>query len=99
MVHVMVFGNVTLAGVPEELVAAVGPLTPGRPLVIEFPAFDGRPAVRERTTWERTFGRVPIGASLLMEDSEGDLEFADNQGDAATRLGLAVDRPARITAA
>jgi S-adenosylmethionine hydrolase len=99
VVHVMVFGNVTLAGVPGDLAAAVGPLTPGRPLVIEFPAHDGRPAVRERTTWERTFGRVPVGASLLMEDSEGDLEFADNQGDAATRLGLVVDRPARISAA
>jgi hypothetical protein len=99
VIHVMVFGNVTLAGVPADLEAAVGPLTAGRRLVIEFAARDGRPAVREQTTWAQTFGRVPIGASLLMEDSEGNLEFADNQGDAAARLGLSVDRPARITAA
>jgi S-adenosylmethionine hydrolase len=96
--HVLVFGNVTLAGMPADLEAAVGPLTPGRPLVIEFAALDGRPAIREETTWAQTFGRVPIGASLLMEDSEGNLELADNQGDAAARLGISVDRPARITA-
>lgn len=97
VVHVMVFGNVTLAGVPADLELAVGPLRPGRLLVIEFDAFDRRPAVRERTRWAETFGSVPAGASLLMEDSEGNLEFADNQGDAAMRLGLSVDRPARIT--
>ena len=99
VVHIMVFGNVTLAGVPADLEAAVGPLTVGRQLVIEFAARDGLPAVREQTTWAQTFGRVPVGASLLMEDSEGNLEFADNQGDAAARLGLSVDRPVRITPA
>jgi S-adenosylmethionine hydrolase len=41
---------------------------------------------------------VPIGSSLLMADSEGQLSLADNQGDAAKRLGLVVDRPARIRA-
>jgi hypothetical protein len=34
-----------------------------------------------------------------MSDSEGQLSLADNQGDAARRLGLALDRPARIRAA
>lgn len=96
--HIMVFGNATLAGVPADLERAVGPLEVGRPLVVEFGAFEGRPAYRERTTWAETFGSVPVGASLLMEDSEGNLEFADNQGDAAARLGLTVDRPVRITA-
>jgi S-adenosylmethionine hydrolase len=43
-----------------------------------------------------TFGRVPVGASLLMADSEGQLSFADNQGDAASRLGLSLDRLVRI---
>ena len=33
-----------------------------------------------------------------MSDSEGALSLADNQGDAAGRIGLTVDRPARITA-
>jgi len=39
---------------------------------------------------------VPLGASLLMEDSEGHLSLADNQGNAAERLGLTLDRPVRI---
>jgi hypothetical protein len=34
-----------------------------------------------------------------MADSEGQLSLADNQGDAARRLGLSLDRPARIRAA
>jgi S-adenosylmethionine hydrolase len=96
IVHVLIFGNVTLAGVPADLEAAIGPLTPGRPLIVEFPAHDGAPAVEEHTVWERTFGRVPAGSSLLMADSEGNLELADNQGDVARRLGLSLDRPARI---
>ena len=54
------------------------------------------PAVEERTVWARTFGDVPVGASLLYSDSEGHLALADNQGDAAARLGLSLDRPVRI---
>jgi S-adenosylmethionine hydrolase len=96
--HVLIFGNVTFAGTPADLEAAIGPLEPGRLLAIDFPATDGRAAVREETTWAVTFGAVPLGASLLMSDSEGQLSLADNQGDAARRIGLTVDRPARITA-
>jgi len=99
IVHVLIFGNVTLAGTPADLEAAIGPLDPGRALVVEFPAHRGAPAVEEQTIWERTFGRVPVGSSLLMADSEGHLSLADNQGDAAARLGLVLDRPARIRAA
>jgi S-adenosylmethionine hydrolase len=96
IVSILIYGNVTFAGTPADLEAAIGPLTPGRPLILEFPAADGAPSVKERTVWERTFGRVPVGASLLMSDSEGDLSLADNQGDAARRLGLGMDRPVRI---
>jgi hypothetical protein len=96
--HVLIFGNLTFAGTPTDLEAAIGPLNAGRRIVVEFPAHDGRPAVREETIWARTFGDVPVGASLLMADSEGNLSLADNQGDAASRLGLAVDRPATIGA-
>jgi S-adenosylmethionine hydrolase len=96
IVHVLIYGNVTFAGTPADLEAAIGPLQPGRALVLEFPAHDGAPAVEERTVWERTFGRVPLGSSLLMSDSEGHLSLADNQGDAARRLGLTLDRPVRI---
>lgn len=96
VVHVLIYGNVTIAGTTADLAAAIGPLEPGRRVQLEFPAHDGRPAVTETTVWERTFGDVPVGASLLMEDSEGHLSLADNQGNAAERLGLAVDRPVRI---
>jgi S-adenosylmethionine hydrolase len=97
--HVLIFGNVTFAGVPSDLESAIGPLVPGRRVVLDFPAVEGAPAVREETVWAETFGRVPVGASLLMADSEGHLSFADNQGDAAARLGLTLDRPVRIGAA
>lgn len=99
IVHVLIYGNVTLAGVPSDLEAAIGPLTPGRPVRLAFPEHQGAPAATEQTIWVRTFGDVPVGASLLYADSEGHLAFADNQGDAAKRLGLALDRPVRITPA
>ena len=86
----------------SKLTVAVRPLDAnqsGRPLIVDFPAHDGTGPVQERTVWERTFGRVPVGSSLLMADSEGQLSLADNQGDAARRLGLVLDRPARIRAA
>ncbi len=98
IVHVMIYGNVTFAGRPADLEAAIGPLAAGRPLRVEFAASGDRPAVTEDTIWGRTFGSVPLGASVLMADSEGNLSLADNQGDAARRLGLAVDRPATVTA-
>jgi S-adenosylmethionine hydrolase len=98
IVHILIFGNVTFAGTPADLEAAIGPLERGRPLQIEFVEHDGAPARRESTVWERTFGRVPVGSSLLMADSEGHLSLADNQGDAAGRLGVMVDQPARIRA-
>lgn len=98
IVHVLIYGNVTFAGTPADLEAAIGPLRRGRPIALEFPAHDGAPAVEERTVWARTFGDVPLGASLLYSDSEGNLALADNQGDAARRLGLALDRPVRVTA-
>lgn len=96
VIHIMVYGNVTLAGRTGDLEQAIGPLTPGRRLRLEFPVHEGPAAVTETTVWERTFGSVPLGSSLLMEDSEGNLSLADNQGNAAERLGLVVDRPVRI---
>jgi S-adenosylmethionine hydrolase len=97
--HVLVFGNVTFAGEPADLEAAIGPLEPGRAVRLTFPTHDGQAEVTEATTWAETFGSVPLGASLLMADSEGHLSLADNQGNAAARLGLATGRPARITGA
>ena len=96
IVGVMSFGNVTFAGVPADLEQAIGPLEPGRPLTVEFGGSNGQANTRERTTWAETFGRVPLGQSLVMADSEGHLSFADNQGNAAARLGLSVDQAVRI---
>jgi S-adenosylmethionine hydrolase len=96
--HILIFGNVTFAGTPADLEAAIGPVAPGRRVAVEFAAADGRPAIREETIWAETFGGVPLGESLLMSDSEGHLSLADNQGNAAGRLGLRVDQPARIVA-
>jgi hypothetical protein len=107
IVQVMIFGNVTFAGSTLDLTNAVGPLVAGRPLRLTFgpvaggPDGDGSTAaepVVEDTVWGNTFGSVPVGSSVLMADSEGQLSLADNQGDAARRLGLAVDRPVTITA-
>ena len=66
------------------------------------PAADRVPGARRRHGTSRVdrlgadLRRVPVGSSLLMADSEGHLSLADNQGDAADRLGLVLDRPARI---
>ena len=90
------FGNFRLAGVPHDLEAAVGTLTPDRPFIVEFPAHDGRPEVSETMPWSRTFGDRALGAPLLYENSFGQLAIADNQGNAAARLGVAADRPVRI---
>jgi hypothetical protein len=87
------FGNVRLAGRPADLESAIGPLEPGRPLRLDL---GGR---EELTTWQRTFGQVGPGMSLLYEDSFGLVSFADNQGNVAARLGLEPDLPVRVTAA
>jgi S-adenosylmethionine hydrolase len=97
IVHVMIYGNVTFAGQPPDLEAAIGELQTGRPLRVTFAATADRPAAVEDTMWGLTFGNVPIGSSVLMADSQGNLSLADNQGDAARRLGLAVERPATIS--
>ncbi len=96
VVHVMIYGNVTFGATTADLAAALGPLKPGRPIVLELAAHRGAPAVTESTVWEQTFGRVPLGSSLLMEDSEGQVSLADNQGNVAERLSLSVDRPVLI---
>jgi S-adenosylmethionine hydrolase len=94
------FGNARLAGLPADLVAALGPLEPGRRLVLEVASPDGGASpTTVDATWQRSFGYVARGATLLYEDSFGTISRADNQGDIAGRLGLTVDRPIRILAA
>ena len=63
IVHVLIFGNVTFAGTPGRPRRRPSVRsTLGRPLVLDFPAHDGASAVEERTVWQETFGRVPLGA-------------------------------------
>jgi S-adenosylmethionine hydrolase len=96
IVYVDSFGNLRLAGDRDDLARAVGELTPGRSLRVEFAAANGHEAVVETVPWARTFGEIPVGRPLLFEDSSGRLAYADNQADAARRLGVGVDRPVTI---
>ena len=96
IVYVDSFGNLRLAGDADDLARAVGALTPGRSLRVEFAAANGHGAVVETVPWARTFGEIPVGRPLLFEDSSGRLAYAVNQADAAGRLGVGVDRPVTI---
>jgi S-adenosylmethionine hydrolase len=94
IVYVDSFGNVRLAGEPADLVEAIGDLDEGRPLSVEIEGEGGLPETLE-ATWELTFGRTAMGATLVYQDSFSQLSLADNQGDVAGRLGLVPDR--RVT--
>lgn len=96
VLYVDSFGNLRLAGVPDDLHQAIGELKPGRELEVEFGAVNGSGLLRERTQWARTFGEVPVGAPLVYEDSFGHLAYADSQGNVAARLNIATGRPVRI---
>lgn len=88
------FGNIRLAGGPDELRGAFGEIVDETPLVVTF---DGPEPVREVSRYATTFGVVPHGASLVYVDSLGNLAMADNQGNLAARLGIGHDRPVRIS--
>ena len=96
VVYVDSFGNLRLAGETDDLVRAVGELTPGRSLRVEFGASNGSSPIVETVPWARTFGDIPVGNALVYEDSSGRLGYADNQADVARRLGIGVDRPVTI---
>jgi S-adenosylmethionine hydrolase len=94
VIYVDTFGNCKLAGMRDDLEAAVGPMVPGRPVRI-LPAGG---AAREMA-WADTFGDVPVGQPILYVDSYDRLTIAVNQGDAAQALGLAQDQPIEILVA
>ncbi len=87
------FGNCRLAGVPTLLAQAVGGLESGKKLRL---IRDGGQV--ENATWQTTFGETPVGSTILYEDSFGTISLADNQGNVAGRLRLAVDQPIVIRA-
>lgn len=99
VIYVDSFGNLRLAGAQRDLETAIGALETGRVLRIEFGAVGGSPAVIEHARWARTFGEIPIGEPLVYEDSFGELAYADNQSNVASRLGIGVDRTVLITPA
>ena len=92
------FGNVRLAGTREDLATAIGSLD-GEPPVDVLLGAGGAAGGRETATFRQTFGLAPVGSSLVYVDSSGGLAIADNQGNAAARLGLAVGDRVRITRA
>lgn len=96
IVYIDSFGNLRLAGDPDDFVRAFGSPSPGTSFRVEFETADGAPAHAELAPWVRTFGDQPTGAALLYEDSFGHLAYADNQSDVARRLDARVDQRVRI---
>jgi S-adenosylmethionine hydrolase len=86
IVYVDTFGNVKIGATRDQLEGALGPLTPGDPIAL---AIADRDPVA--IPWRSTFGEAAVGQLLLYEDSYGRICLAENQGNAAARLGLAED--------
>ena len=85
------FGNCRLAGEADDLAAIAGALQPGRLITV---IVDGQRSV---APWAPTFGAVPVGSALLYEDADyAGLAIGVNQGSAAERFGLDIDRPVRL---
>jgi S-adenosylmethionine hydrolase len=96
VVYVDTFGNVKLAGLRSDLEEAIGPVRSGDGLELAFAAHAGdRPRV-EIVRWRGTFGDAEPGETLLYEDSYGRICLAQNQGDAATHLGVVENREVTI---
>jgi S-adenosylmethionine hydrolase len=92
------FGNIRLACGPEDLARAFGVVEPGASVVAVFHPSEG-PERRDAARFVTTFGQVESGSALLYVDSSGRLAYADNQGDAAARLGAGTGTAVRITRA
>jgi S-adenosylmethionine hydrolase len=85
------FGNCRLAGEADDLAAVAGGLRAGRPIAVFV---DGHRTV---VPWAATFGAVPVGTALLYEDADyAGLAIGVNQGSAAERFGLELDKPIRL---
>jgi len=97
VVYVDSFGNLRLAGGAQDLVEALEDVTDGRALRVQFGGAAEEQARIEELHFVTTFGAVPEGSSLLYIDSSGHLAVADNQGSAASRLGVASGDRVRIS--
>ncbi|MEP7158048.1 MAG: SAM-dependent chlorinase/fluorinase [Chloroflexota bacterium] len=81
------FGNVKLAGLRADLLAALEGIEHGKQVAVTFER-GGRRKQTLQMTWAPTFGEVAVGDYLLYEDSYGRLCIAQNQGNAAESLQL-----------
>jgi len=74
--------------------AALGALTPGDALELRV---GGGTAERSiRTTWQATFGDVPLGETLVYEDSYRRICLAASQANAAAKHDIIEDLPVVI---
>lgn len=90
VLYIDTFGNAKLAGLPDDLMRAIGPLDPLSPLLVEA----GSQAVE--MPWAATFADVPPGAPFIYGDEDGRLSISLNQESAAAAFGLEDDVPVVI---
>ncbi|MEO5704607.1 MAG: SAM-dependent chlorinase/fluorinase [Candidatus Limnocylindrales bacterium] len=96
IVYIASFGNLHLAGGGGDFARAFGAPEAGERFAVELEGLDGAPGHVEEAPYVRTFGETKVGTAMLYEDSFGRLGYADNQGDAAKRLGARLDQRIRI---
>lgn len=96
IVYIASFGNLHLSASGAEMATAFGDLEPGTRFRVELVSTPGHPGHVEEVTWVRTFGDTVPMTPVLYADSSGRLGYADNQSDAARRLGATVDQQVRI---
>lgn len=96
IVYIASFGNIHLAAGADHVARAFGAVESGTRFRVELLARDGHPGHVEDVTLVRTFGEAVPATPVLYIDSSGGLGYADNQADAASRLGALVDQQVRI---
>lgn len=96
VLYIASFGNLHLAGSGDDFARAFGAPEPGARFKVELDGLGGQHGHVEEAPYVRTFGDTAVGTAMLYEDSFGRLGYADNQGDAARRLGARLDQRIRI---
>jgi S-adenosylmethionine hydrolase len=96
IIFVASFGNLHLGASGADMADAFGDVESGARFRVELVATPGHPGHIEEVAWVRTFGETMPMTPVLYEDSSGRLGYADNQSDAARRLGATVDQQVRI---
>lgn len=96
IIFIASFGNLHLTATGADMAVAFGDVRPGTRFRVEVVATPGHAGHIEEVAWVRTFGDSEPMTAILYEDSSGRLGYADNQSDAARRLGATVDQQVRI---